>query len=475
MKKAILAILVLLLVVAVVPLAWYWVVCYNWCDYGTSVLVTRKTGEMAAPDEYSREGQKGVLKEMLGPGRHFLNPWDFSVTPVKDVRIEPGKIALVKNNVGKNLPSGRFLAAPDEKGTQKTVLTPGLWRVNPFGQTVETADATFIPPGYVGVVLLREGPDKGVQPDVLQPGYYHINPLEKRVDIVEIGVRVLELHAGSGTPISFPLADGKEMVLDFTAVHAIYPENAPEIIRNYGNVEDILQKVIIPQVLSICKNAGSNLTTKEFIEGETRQRFQEQVQRTLQEIGREKGIDFVEAAVRGFHASEDIKAEIQARRLAEEEKDTLAEEQKRDTVAALLEQAERMVDVAIKDFDAETEALVREIEEQGNKKAAETRAEADRGVAAKLKLAAQLDANRIRIMGRAEAEVKEKTETAKADLFRRLVEAVGGAEAYNRIKFAENLPEDIRLEYRYSGPGTLWTEGGLEETAAKKILEQSAP
>lgn len=474
MKKIIAAIALIAVVAAVAVVGWYWVICYNWCEHGTSLLVTRKTGKPAGMDAYSSEGQKGVQEKLLGPGRHFLNPWDYTVSPVINVLVEPGKIALVKNNVGTKLPVGRFLAGPDEKGTQRNVLTPGIWRINPFGQTVEIINATYIPPGYVGVVLLREGANKGVQSDVLQPGFYHINPREKRVDIVEIGVRVLELLTETGTAVSFPLADGKEMVLDFTAVYAIYPENAPMIIKNYGTVDDVLQKVIIPQVLSICKNAGSNLTTKEFIEGETRQRFQEIVKKTLQEIGRAKGIDFIEAAVRGFHAAEDIKAEIQAKRLAVEERDTLAEEQESARVAAQLEQATAIVVVAVKDFDAETQALVMEVEELGIKKADEMRAQADRVVASSHMKAAELDAARIRILGRATADVEKRLETAKANLFKLLVDASGGADAYNRIQFADHLPDDIMLEYRYAGEGTLWTEGSLRDTAARKILEGAA-
>ena len=468
---------------------------YNWCPYGSSLQLTRKTGT-PAKSRYAAEGQQGVIEQIRGPGRHFLSPWTYSAKRVRDVVIPAGQIATVKNNIGKDLPSDRFIAGPDEKGTQKQVLTPGVWRINEFGQKVTLAPATIIKPGYVGVQTLREGKDKGILPRILQAGYYNINSAEIRVDSVEIGYRVWDVRTEvtvttvqdkdgrdrkvrnikEGSGVAFPLADGKQMYLDFTVVWGIFPEDAPRIIREYGTVAMVEQKIIEPQVLSICKNAGSNLTTKEFIEGETREKFQQAVTQALQVIGKEKGIHFLIALVRGFHPDEDIKARIQAQMLAEEEKITLKMEQQRDTVAAALERARRMVEVAVKDFDAETEALVREEEEKGRKKADQTKAEADRTVAALLKTAEETKAQTVKILGRADADVIEAMKKAEAKKLELLIEAYGGPDQYNLATFAESLPEDIQIEYRYAGEGTLWTEmkTTLAEMAAKKILEGSS-
>ena len=492
--KIILTVVVVVLLVPLAVLVWKWGVCHKWCPHGRSLLVYRKTGDPAGTDQYSKEGQQGVLAEMLGPGRYLnLDPWNYSVTPVLNVVVPAGKICIVKNNMGKDLPPGRFLAGPDEKGTQKQVLTPGSWRINTFGQVVkEPVDATIIEPGYVGVQTLREGANKGVLETVLQAGYYNLNPMEIRVDMVEVGYRVhtigIEYEPGQtvvvkgvrrkvrkikeGSGVSFPLADGKQMHLDFTVVWGIFPKQAPRIITEYGTVAMVERKIIEPQVLSICKNAGSNLTTQEFIEGATREKFQQEVTKSLQEIGEQKGIHFLIALVRGFHPAEDIKATIQGRMIAEEEKITLKTEQERDTVAAGLEEAEKIVEVAIRDFDAETESLVQEEREKGRKKAAELQAEADREVAALQKQAAELEAKIIKTLGQAEADVIEAQKKAEATRLQLLIEAYGGAGTYNLATFAESLPDDMKIEYRYSGEGTLWTDAtsGLVDLAARKLL-----
>jgi regulator of protease activity HflC (stomatin/prohibitin superfamily) len=456
---------------------------YNWCDYGYSLYITRKTGEPAPSGQYAGEGQKGVLEHMRGPGRHFLNPWTYAAKQVEDVRIPAEYVGIVKSNVGKPLPKGRRLAEPGEKGTQRAVLTPGVWRVNTFGQVVEIQKATVIEPGYVGVQTLREGDQRGILDRVLQAGYYNINPARITVDQVEIGYRVWEAqvtYSGQGrarqlvegTGVSFPLADGKQMHLDITVVWGIFPEDAPRIIGEYGTVAMVENKIIEPQVLSICKNAGSNLTTQQFIEGETREQFQNKVTESLQAIGREKGIHFLIALVRSFHPAADIRATIQARMIAEEEKVTLLVEQQRDGTSANLEEATRRVEVASKDFDAESIALVQEELERGRKMAAEIQAEADRLVAQLERQTAELNAEIVKILGQADADVIEAKKKAEATKLQLLIDAYGGADPYNLATFAESLPDDIRIEYRYAGEGTFWTDpkANLLESAARRFL-----
>jgi regulator of protease activity HflC (stomatin/prohibitin superfamily) len=474
---------------------WKWMICRQYCQPGQSLQVTSVLGEPASKDSFAEENQKGVREQMKGPGRHFLSPLQYSNKKVQDVVVEPGEIGLVVNRLGKNLPLGRFIAGPDEKGTQKHVLTPGVWRINDHGQKVEIKPATIIPPGYVGVKTLREGANKGILKETLQPGYYNNNEREILIKMVEIGYQVWQVSteyewtqirdkAGNmlrvkefkdNTGVSFPLADGKEMHLDFTVVWGIFPENAARITKEYGTVEMVESKVIEPQVLSICKNLGSNLTTKEFIEGATREEFQERVTTALKEMGTKKGLHILIALVRGFHPAEDIKATIQARMLAEEEKETLRIEQQTDTVAAKLRHAEKMVDVAIKDFDGETQALIAREREEGEKKAAETRARADRTVAGLVKLEKELQAEAKKIAGRADADVTEAKKNAEATQLKLLIAAFGGADAFNMSTFADNLSEDLRIRYLTHGDGTLWTSPGMEinELGSAKVLEKA--
>ncbi len=482
-------------------LVWVWGVTRAYVEPGSSLIVINSTGANRDPTQYAKPGQKGLQEQMLGPGRHFgLNPYYVSTTPQKDKEVKPGQIRIVSNKYGKTPPPGRFIAKPDEQGIQEAVLTPGVWRVNEQGQEVSepiSADEihTMIHTGYVGVQTLQEGDNKGILDRVLTAGYYNLNPKNVKIDLVDVGYKVWDKsvemekvsvknpdgtttqqeRAVPGTGVAFTLADGKLMQLDITVVWGIFPEDAPNVARNYGTAEEVIAKVIEPQVLSICKNAGANLTTQEFIEGQTREKFQKEVTDSLRLIGQQKKIRFRDALIRGFHPDEAIKTSIQARRLAEEERFTLAFEQERDTVAAQLVQAKKMVKIAVADYDAETTAIVQKEMQMGLKKAAETTAQADRQAAELGKQTALTNAQATLISGKAEAEVIEMTKRAEATPLELQVLIFGGPDAFNRATFADKLSPDISIEYRYSGPGTFWTDthSDLKDTAARIVLRQN--
>src|ERR1051326_3235178 len=74
--------------------AFDWTFCYWYVDEGYSLLLTYKgpplpvpgmnlpsapEGQLAEVDANGNPKQKGILSEMRGPGRHFLNPFCFGL------------------------------------------------------------------------------------------------------------------------------------------------------------------------------------------------------------------------------------------------------------------------------------------------------------------------------------------------------------------------------------------------------------
>lgn len=482
-------------------LIWVWGMTRAYVEPGSSMIVINATGANRDPTQYAKPGQKGLLEQMLGPGRHFgLNPYFVTTVRQKDIEVKPGQIRIVSNKYGKTPPAGRFIARSDEQGIQEAVLTPGIWRINEQGQEVSSPILaeqihTLVHTGYVGVQTLQEGENKGILDRVLTSGYYNLNPKYVKIDPVDVGYRVWEKHvemetvavknpdgtvtqqdrAKPGTGVAFTLADGKLMQLDITVVWGIFPEDAPNACRNYGSVDEVVAKVIEPQVLSICKNAGANLTTQEFIEGETREKFQNEVTASLKAVGEQKKIRFRDALIRGFHPDEAIKASIQARRLAEEERLTLAFEQEKAAVNAQLTQAKKAVMVRVADYDAESKLIVQQEMQLGLKKAAEVKAQADRQAAELGRQTAEIDAQAALIAGQADAQVIELAKKAEAMPLELQVQIYGGADAFNRATFAEKLSPDISIEYRYCGPGTFWTDtrNDMANLAANLIVRQT--
>ena len=89
-------------------------------------------GQFAQVDESGRPLEIGVLKDMLGPGRHFrwIGWWETRL--IEDVVVKPGEVGLVSSKMGSNLPQGKNLVdgplnETKEKGNLRQLLTPGTY------------------------------------------------------------------------------------------------------------------------------------------------------------------------------------------------------------------------------------------------------------------------------------------------------------------------------------------------------------
>ena len=213
-KKLIALIAIPAVFVTVFVLGFVWTCCRVYVPEGMMAIVTAKTGDELPPGAILAEpGQKGVQREPLAEGRHFLNPINNDWRLVSVTTIPAGSIGLVTSKTGKELASGEILAPDrDSKGVWKDVLGPGTYRLNPEGYTITVLNAINIPIGYVGVVTSQTGKpaarglfagpgEKGVMEKVLQPGLYYVNPRAYQVDVVEIGMNQVSIVGKSGTVV----------------------------------------------------------------------------------------------------------------------------------------------------------------------------------------------------------------------------------------------------------------------------------
>ena len=234
-------------------------------------VLIRKTGDPLPTGQLvaTESGQRGIQQDVLGPGRYFFNPitWDYelralTVVPAgnpstwewvhslsdkqRDVlrtgsfsfKGEFPQVGVVTRRVGKPPAPGQVLVARDSgvQGILREVLTPGVYKLNPYVYEVSIHPAVVIPAGFVGVVTnlfgdtqaataddspsaggasapahdpglgvmdiltgnapgefvsqvrpLAEPGQRGTLRDVLQPGVYFINPKLQKVILVEIG------------------------------------------------------------------------------------------------------------------------------------------------------------------------------------------------------------------------------------------------------------------------------------------------
>jgi regulator of protease activity HflC (stomatin/prohibitin superfamily) len=483
-------------------LVWMWGFCRVYVSPGETLILKAQLGDEnpnPAEMEVVPDGVKGIRERVYGEGRHFFNPITYErMSGEEVVEVNPGMIGLIESKSGKTLPPGEFIADEGFKGIRRKVLTPGKWRLNPYAFKVSPVAATIIEPGFVGCVTALSGTtprsvksagetedpagegrasrlakpgERGIQPDVLQPGIYHINPREHKVDVVEIGYRQISFKG-----VQFPSKDGFDIKLDISVVWGLEPTNVPHIINDYGNVDDVVKKVIYPQVESICRIEGSKYGAKEFIEGKTREKFQNDFTSQLKEVCRVKKISVLIGLVREINVPKEVRTPIQKGKIAVEEKLTKEEQKTTQTVENELEELKADVRKGVREVEAETEKMVAEVRADGEKQVAEIDAETQVQVATIMLEVAKLDAEKKRLLGKAGAEVEELRQKAEADELTQNIAALGQPQDYARYIFARNLPEDIKIFLRYAGPGTFWTDlpvgaKNLEKMAAMKILE----
>lgn len=478
-------------------------------------------GQFAKVDDNGRPLQVGILKDMLGPGRHFRWVGWWETRLVKDTVVPPGSVAVVSSKMGKDLTDGDFLVDGDldsteEKGILRQVFAPGTYRINDYAYNVEViqekilpsgtqtkhAGWVSIPTGYVGVVtnLTDNKLTKavaGIQDKVLQPGLYPVNPNEQHVDIIGVGYAEKSIKSNlvsrdgvpvldeSGEPsvmddesgIAFPSNDGFKIHMDFTAVWGIMPEQAADVIRKFGNLEAVETKVVVPQIESICRNKGSSLGAVDLLVGDTRQVFQEEVSDAFEKILEDKGLTLLHGFVRNIHIPLEVRTPIQEKFVADELKLTRDQELLTARTEATLREAEKMVDLEKERVDAETTKMVAQAVAEGNKEAEETKAETIKKVATVARKTAELDAEASVTLGKAKASSKQLEAEAKSELFKLAVDSFGSGSAYNQWVFATGLPEDVELNLFYAGEGTLWTDlkGFTDVMVGKEAAKTASP
>jgi hypothetical protein len=558
MKLAIKAVIILIVVGWIAWEAVRWTIMRQYVGPNQVLVVINKYGPELPPERITvgpdNAGCKGILEEVLGPGRYFINPvfydvqlremetigwgdparwnWD-SAGNLVDPRTAP-EIGLLTLKEGPPAPPGQEVVDPGFKGLQKDILTPGVYKLNPYRWEVKREKAWVVPPGSVGVVtkLVNDpiiamrralttapstrpgdsgvtlgGMQRGVLDDVLQPGVYFVNPRMAQLTIIPIGYDAITLdhraaaapapaapargarggqqpsapsanYAGSG--ISFFSSDGYLIEADFTVVWGRSPKDAPSIVRNIGTVDRVEQNVIIPAMKAACQNQGARFTARELMQGESRERFQRGLSQSLEEQVSSRNLTILLALIRnitikdssGRDQTEGLIATIQRANVEIERELTNRQKTETEGVRAQLQQSLKLVDVARETVAAETELKVAQVLADGRKKAAEIAADRDLQVAAIRLQMAQLEAQRTEILGRATAEVERLRNDAEARGAKMLVDALGSPAAYNKYIFARNFqPETLRLIF--AGPGTLWTDlKTFQEMGAAQIVQE---
>lgn len=415
--------------------------------------ITSRTGET---EEKVRNGYKGIRYEVLGEGRYFPNPYSYKRIKARTTLISQDEIGVLIRRFGKPLPFPKTVATePDERGPVAEILRPGRYNINPLAYDVQKFPAIRVREGHAGVVTLLSGSDprvkntytvepgeKGVQKRTLSPGLEYYNPYLKQIGIVDVRSHKYDM-LGEGA-IHFPSNDSFTITIEGTIEWAIRPDRVAEVTVAYGDEQDILDKIILPNTRSILRIQGSKLQASQFISGKTRTAFQDRLLAELKKECWKQGIDIKSALVRDIQPPPEIAALISQREQADQEIERSRNEMAEARVEAKLveqrELQERNRDIG----DAQRDVVTLTKEAEQRKVVAVTKAEREYEVA-KLDLqAAEKQAAAIRSRGEAEAKVVLFEYQARAEPLKRAVNAFGDGTTYAQQFFFKRIAPSIR-------------------------------
>ncbi|HEY5652834.1 MAG TPA: SPFH domain-containing protein [Pontiella sp.] len=484
-------------------------------DPGKVGIVTSKVGETLPEGEFIAErGQKGIWRSVLGPGKYRMNPYGYNIEVVDAISIPIGYAGVITSLSGEKAPEGEF-AGVKQKGVRKDVLQPGLYYVNPKEYKVDVQEI-----GINQVSLLGRSGSKVVtkarqlgqsqalnmlQANVLEKqeakraDYFSRkkskSPAEKLRSSSSLHMRgrgvdfdVAEEAFASQAPaplaegemnlmelLSFPSRDGFPISLDMTVEFEMEPADIAGIYRRYGDLPAVVDKIIMPQITSISRNKGSEYRAKDFIVGEGREKFQDDLKRSLEQTLGSKDIKVYNALIRHVEVPDQIREPIQQASIAVEQDLTNKERQNTARKEAELNTELSLIKQYGEKVQQETEKVKAEIAADLEKQVATIHANTLKKAAEIKKKTAAINADKVRVLGQAKASALEKVDGEKALGLQLKTAAFGDPVAYARWVFADTLNPRMKLNIIHAGDGTLWTDlekTGLAELGGAKLLQE---
>ena len=315
---------------------------------------------LLVPYDVSKRHLKGIVDEVLKPGQYPINPHAYQVQVFRAIEIEAGQVGVVCNQVGRRPEtSNTYLVNANERGVQKEILGQGAHYLNPYKVRVYPVDIRSQRLSFSrrhggdlggkkqdGLSVLRFPSSDGFEIEVNLTVEWSIDKLRAP----EVFVRI-----GTGDPSTL-----LKEILHKTLIPAIrgyarlrgsqYP--AAKFIAGKTRAE--FQQAIFDGLLSTTKTQGiilhsvlvNNTRVPTEIAGPIREREVAKEERTRNKTQIQQAI-----AEQALAKSEEIVKREKARVLAETEKEKRRIEAENNQRVALIEQA-KLLAVAKADLDA---------------------------------------------------------------------------------------------------------------------------
>ncbi|MFA6633027.1 MAG: SPFH domain-containing protein, partial [Kiritimatiellia bacterium] len=258
--------------------------------------------------------------------------------------------------------------------------------------------------------------------------------------------------------VEFPSRDGFQILLDMTVEFELLPANISRIYMLYGDLPAVVEKIILPQVLSISRIRGSSYKARDFIDGEGRQLFQKELTAELTRVMADKHIVIHNAIIRHVEVPSEILTPIQEASLAKEQDLTNKARQETARKQAELNTETAMIEQLKKQVEQETEKLVATTVAQTKNEVATIQANTALEVAATNLLKATVQAQITQVQGEAKVKAEYTVANEKALGEQMRAGVFKNSATLAELTFVEALNPEAGIRIIHAGEGTLWTD-----------------
>jgi len=262
------------------------------------------------------------------------------------------------------------------------------------------------------------------------------------VSIVNIQSQRFELSGGDA--IMFLTLDGFPVTVEGTLEFNLSVDKVAQLTHEVGDMDDIMQKLILPSARGFFRIEGSKKNATEFIVGESRQAFQDSLETYLKSVCQPWGISLNSVLIRDIVAPQEIAGIIRDRELAAQDSKKFEQQTVQAQSQAELEKQKALAEQNRLKVTADTERIRLTIgaEQMKVEKTIAAKTELD---VAKVGLdAARADAEAMLTLAEADRKVVEAQNRANADVLKQQVAVYRDEADFIRARLYEKTAPNVQ-------------------------------
>lgn len=431
-------------------------------------IVTSQTGKPAPQGQFAGPGEQGVMRDVLQPGLYYINPRAYQVDILEigmnqvSIQGRAGSVVVTKgqiaaDNGGELQQRLQMNAVQAQQAKRLDYLERNREKGFLQQEELATASAEAAQPMRKLVPSSAKPAARGVQ-DAKKEKAKRLAPTAETVQQISPSKVPESAAFGMTRFVEFPSRDGFQILLDMTVEFELLPEHIAQVYLLYGDLPAVVDKILLPQILSISRLKGSSYKARDFIDGEGRQQFQSELTAELMRVMKEKHIVIHNALIRHVEVPPDILAPIQSASVSKEQDLTNQARQSTARKQAELNAQMAMIDQLQKQVEQETEKKVATTVAQTKNEVATIQAKTALEVAGIALQRARIVAQTTQIQGetKVKAEFMVANEKAKGEQLRAAV--FKDKSLLADLVLTDKLNPEIGIKIIHAGPGTLWTD-----------------